>query len=167
MCCARSSATSRSRGSPLAHRVNSPKCSPMLCGVSCLKFCPRRTRRRRRRPTSRGRPQGEGDGPTSTPSLDQFTIDLTERARQGHIDPVLGRDAELRQIVDILMRRRQNNPDPDRRSGRREDRRGRRIRAARRRREMSRRRCRTSRFARSIWDCCRPAPASRVSSRIV
>ena len=61
----------------------------------------RRARRRRRR----GR-----QGPTSTPSLDQFTIDLTERARQGHIDPVLGRDAELRQIVDILMRRRQNNP---------------------------------------------------------
>jgi type VI secretion system protein VasG len=49
-------------------------------------------------------------GPTSTPALDQFTIDLTERARLGHIDPVLGRDAELRQIVDILMRRRQNNP---------------------------------------------------------
>jgi type VI secretion system protein VasG len=49
-------------------------------------------------------------GSTSTPALDQFTIDLTERARQGHIDPVLGRDAELRQITDILMRRRQNNP---------------------------------------------------------
>jgi type VI secretion system protein VasG len=49
-------------------------------------------------------------GPTSTPALDQFTIDLTERARQGHIDPVVGRDTELRQIVDILLRRRQNNP---------------------------------------------------------
>ena len=45
-----------------------------------------------------------------TPNLDQFTIDLTERARQGKIDPVLGRDFEIRQIVDILMRRRQNNP---------------------------------------------------------
>ena len=47
---------------------------------------------------------------TKTPNLDQFTIDLTARARQGKIDPVLGRDAEIRQIVDILMRRRQNNP---------------------------------------------------------
>jgi len=58
-----------------------------------------------------GAPSPSGrSGPTSTPALDQFTIDLTERARQGHIDPVLGRDAEIRQIVDILMRRRQNNP---------------------------------------------------------
>jgi len=48
--------------------------------------------------------------PASTAALDQFTIDLTERARKGHLDPVLGRDAELRQIVDILLRRRQNNP---------------------------------------------------------
>lgn len=45
-----------------------------------------------------------------TPALDQFTIDLTERARQGGIDPVLGREAEVRQIVDIISRRRQNNP---------------------------------------------------------
>ncbi len=45
-----------------------------------------------------------------TPALDQFTIDLTLRARQGHIDPVLGRDFEIRQVVDILTRRRQNNP---------------------------------------------------------
>ncbi len=49
-------------------------------------------------------------GPTKTPSLDQYTVDLTQRAREGHIDPVLGRDAEIRQIVDILTRRRQNNP---------------------------------------------------------
>ena len=43
-------------------------------------------------------------------SLDQFTVDLTEAARTGKIDPVLGRDSEVRQIVDILTRRRQNNP---------------------------------------------------------
>ncbi len=43
-------------------------------------------------------------------NLDQFTVDLTEAARAGKIDPVLGRDPEIRQIVDILMRRRQNNP---------------------------------------------------------
>jgi len=45
-----------------------------------------------------------------TPGLDQFTVDLTEKARNGGIDPVLGRDHEVRQIVDILSRRRQNNP---------------------------------------------------------
>ena len=45
-----------------------------------------------------------------TPNLDQFTVNLTENARQGKIDPVLGRDFEIRQIVDILTRRRQNNP---------------------------------------------------------
>ncbi len=43
-------------------------------------------------------------------ALKRFATDLTERARQGHIDPVSGRDEEIRQIVDILMRRRQNNP---------------------------------------------------------
>src|SRR5579872_6245697 len=45
-----------------------------------------------------------------TPNLDQFTVDLTGNARKGKIDPVLGRDAEIRQVIDILMRRRQNNP---------------------------------------------------------
>src|SRR2546421_9205875 len=45
-----------------------------------------------------------------TKSLDQFTIDLTTRARAGKIDPVLGRDFEIRQVIDILTRRRQNNP---------------------------------------------------------
>jgi type VI secretion system protein VasG len=53
---------------------------------------------------------GEPRAATKTPALDQFTVDLTERARQGKIDPVLGRDLEIRQMVDILTRRRQNNP---------------------------------------------------------
>ena len=53
---------------------------------------------------------GAPTGPTKTPSLDQYTIDLTARAAAGDIDPVLGRDAEIRQIIDILTRRRQNNP---------------------------------------------------------
>ncbi len=48
--------------------------------------------------------------PAGSAGLDQFTIDLTARARSGRIDPILGRDAEIRQIVDILTRRRQNNP---------------------------------------------------------
>ncbi len=43
-------------------------------------------------------------------ALARFTIDLTARARAGEIDPIVGRDEEIRQIVDILMRRRQNNP---------------------------------------------------------
>ncbi|MFO7607680.1 MAG: type VI secretion system ATPase TssH [Candidatus Krumholzibacteriia bacterium] len=55
-----------------------------------------------------GEPGGGGGG--ATPSLDQFTVDLTAEARAGKIDPVLGRDPEIRQIIDILTRRRQNNP---------------------------------------------------------
>ena len=43
-------------------------------------------------------------------ALRQFSTDLTEKARQGEIDPIVARDEEIRQIVDILMRRRQNNP---------------------------------------------------------
>ena len=43
-------------------------------------------------------------------ALKRFTVDLTGQARNGKIDPVVGRDEEIRQIVDILMRRRQNNP---------------------------------------------------------
>ncbi|MEP7455499.1 type VI secretion system ATPase TssH [Phyllobacterium sp. SB3] len=42
--------------------------------------------------------------------LSAFTIDLTEQARNGEIDAVVGREAELRQLIDILVRRRQNNP---------------------------------------------------------
>jgi type VI secretion system protein VasG len=43
-------------------------------------------------------------------ALQRFTVNLTEQARAGKIDPVVGRDDEIRQIIDILMRRRQNNP---------------------------------------------------------
>ena len=60
-----------------------------------------------------GRAQAGAGGPKpggKTPNLDQFTVNLTERAKQGKIDPVLGRDFEIRQIIDILTRRRQNNP---------------------------------------------------------
>ncbi len=57
-----------------------------------------------------GAPAARKGGPTGTPALDQYTINLTARAREGKIDPVLGRDREIRQIIDILARRRQNNP---------------------------------------------------------
>jgi type VI secretion system protein VasG len=59
---------------------------------------------------------GEASGAVSSAAmgkqeaLKQFTVDLTEQARQGKIDPIVGRDNEIRQVVDILMRRRQNNP---------------------------------------------------------
>ena len=43
-------------------------------------------------------------------ALQKFSVDLTERARTGKIDPVVGRDQEIRQVIDVLMRRRQNNP---------------------------------------------------------
>jgi type VI secretion system protein VasG len=53
---------------------------------------------------------GPRPGGGKTPNLDQFTVNLTEKAKQGKMDPVLGRDFEVRQVVDILTRRRQNNP---------------------------------------------------------
>jgi type VI secretion system protein VasG len=55
------------------------------------------------------RPAGPKAG-GKTPNLDQFTVNLTEKAKTGKVDPVLGRDFEIRQVIDILMRRRQNNP---------------------------------------------------------
>jgi type VI secretion system protein VasG len=62
--------------------------------------------------TASGDPVGElaATAPGKTPALDQYTTCLTARAREGKVDPVIGRDAEIRQVIDILMRRRQNNP---------------------------------------------------------
>jgi type VI secretion system protein VasG len=56
----------------------------------------------------RSRPAGVAQPAADT--LDRFTIDLTQKARDGRIDPVFGRDDEIRQMVDILTRRRKNNP---------------------------------------------------------
>ncbi|MFB3813506.1 MAG: type VI secretion system ATPase TssH [Terriglobales bacterium] len=47
---------------------------------------------------------------SKTPNLDQYTLNLNDKVKTGKIDPVLGRDFEIRQVIDILMRRRQNNP---------------------------------------------------------
>ena len=55
-------------------------------------------------------PAGKKGKKGKTPHLDQYTVDMTQRARDGELDPVLGRDWEVRQVVDILTRRRQNNP---------------------------------------------------------
>src|ERR1035437_8709416 len=60
-----------------------------------------------------GTPSGAPGAPRpggKTPNLDQYTVNVTDNARAGKIDPVLGRDFEIRQIIDILLRRRQNNP---------------------------------------------------------
>lgn len=62
-----------------------------------------------------GRPVGteirEGElSPALQNALDQFTLDVTAKAKEGKIDPVFGRDTEIRQMVDILSRRRKNNP---------------------------------------------------------
>ena len=55
--------------------------------------------------------EGEGAAPAGGgQALAKYCIDLTARARAGEVDPVLGRDPEIRQIIDILSRRRQNNP---------------------------------------------------------
>ena len=59
---------------------------------------------------SGGTAQALSTVPGQTPALDQFTSNLTARAAAGQLDPVIGRDAEIRQLIDILMRRRQNNP---------------------------------------------------------
>ncbi len=53
---------------------------------------------------------GSAQSPRGGGPLDQFCTDLTAQAKAGKIDPILGRDAEIRQMVDILTRRRQNNP---------------------------------------------------------
>lgn len=62
-----------------------------------------------------GRPVGaevkEGElSPALQNALDKFTLDVTAKVKDGKIDPVFGRDTEIRQMVDILSRRRKNNP---------------------------------------------------------
>ena len=53
---------------------------------------------------------GEAAVPAKNTALDKYTVDLTAEARAGKIDPIRGRDPEIRQVIDILTRRRQNNP---------------------------------------------------------
>jgi ATP-dependent Clp protease ATP-binding subunit ClpA len=54
--------------------------------------------------------RGSGSARSKTPALDQYTIDLTAQAQLGKLDPVTGRDEEISQLIEILLRRRQNNP---------------------------------------------------------
>ncbi|MGF1662244.1 MAG: ATP-dependent Clp protease ATP-binding subunit [Kineosporiaceae bacterium] len=57
-----------------------------------------------------GGPAPAAPSPASTPGLDTYGTDLTERARNGQLDPVVGRDAEVRRVVQVLSRRTKNNP---------------------------------------------------------
>ena len=60
--------------------------------------------------TGDGASNGGAAGATSESALSRFATNLTERAKEGKLDPVFGREAEVRQMVDILCRRRKNNP---------------------------------------------------------
>lgn len=58
-----------------------------------------------------GAPGAEGETQAAgTTALDRYSVDLTAKAATGEMDPIVGRDDEIRQIIDVLMRRRQNNP---------------------------------------------------------
>ena len=90
-----------------------------------------------------------------TPNLDQYCVDLTANAKSGKIDQVLGRDFEVRQVVDILTRRRQNNPILVGEAGVGKTA----VVEGFARRIVDgtcRRRCATCCCCRSTWPCCRP-----------
>jgi len=129
----------------------------------------RRACRSRRRACRRGRRRRSGHrnwaracarrrrGPVHT--------NLTERARAGALDPVIGRDARDPPGDRHPDAAAPEQPDPDRRGGRGQDRRRRRAWPAASRRATCRRCCAASRSTRSTWVCCRPAPASRANSK--
>jgi ATP-dependent Clp protease ATP-binding subunit ClpC len=58
----------------------------------------------------RGAEEGKVERRSSTPTLDKFSRDLTELARQGKLDPVIGRAKEIETVIEILSRRKKNNP---------------------------------------------------------
>jgi ATP-dependent Clp protease ATP-binding subunit ClpC len=57
-----------------------------------------------------GRPPTETEAPTNTPTIDRYGVDLTDQARQGELDPVVGRADEIEQTIEVLSRRTKNNP---------------------------------------------------------
>jgi type VI secretion system protein VasG len=59
---------------------------------------------------STGGAHGEEDGRGGATALGRFAVDMTAEAERGGMDPIVGRDDEIRQIIDVLLRRRQNNP---------------------------------------------------------
>ncbi len=82
--------------------------SQSLCDLTAGSAEDKETSSRQTAPGSEDR--GAAPPAAGTKALDLYTINLTEKARKGEIDPVLGRDFEVRQMADILIRRRQNNP---------------------------------------------------------
>ncbi|CAN5275316.1 ATP-dependent Clp protease ATP-binding subunit [soil metagenome] len=54
--------------------------------------------------------RSEDERATQTPTLDTFGEDLTQQARDGHLDPVIGREEEIQQVIEVLSRRTKNNP---------------------------------------------------------
>jgi type VI secretion system protein VasG len=95
------------------HRAALPGSMPSLAGISrealrsqlaaCIERSSESSTPAR---TAHGAAQASDDSPL----LEQYTLDLTADAREGRIDPIIGRDGEIRQCIDILLRRRQNNP---------------------------------------------------------
>ena len=61
-------------------------------------------------PVAKGAGGNTGPATKGTTALDRYAVDLTQRAASGEMDPIVGRDEEIRQVIDVLMRRRQNNP---------------------------------------------------------
>ncbi|MEY4561292.1 MAG: ATPase [Pseudomonadota bacterium] len=102
------------RGSPLFARFNREELKHRLDEITRGSVESQDVLRTADADAADGEPGGDDEpfrpGSSNTPALDQFTTCLTQRARQGLVDPVIGRDAEIRQMIDILMRRRQNNP---------------------------------------------------------
>ncbi|NLM45690.1 MAG: ATP-dependent Clp protease ATP-binding subunit [Firmicutes bacterium] len=60
--------------------------------------------------SAEGQPQAEGGQATATPTVDQFGRDLTKLAKEGKLDPVIGREAEIERVIQVLSRRTKNNP---------------------------------------------------------
>lgn len=69
----------------------------------------------------RGAEEGRVERPTNTPDLDKYARDLTALARQGKLDPVIGRAREIETTIEVLARRKKNNPRADRGARRRQD----------------------------------------------
>ena len=61
-------------------------------------------------PRDNGNARSRNEAATGTPTLDQYSRDLTEMARQGVMDPVVGREDEIGRVIQILSRRTKNNP---------------------------------------------------------
>ena len=166
-CCSRCSRTTSSRGWRRTSAASSRRSRPRSLQKD---FGDGHGRRRSEAPAkSRRCPAGARATPsTGTPSTaaarrrtsTSSRSNLTARAKAGKIDPVLGRDFEIRQVVDILTRRRQNNPilTGEAGVGKTAVVEGFALRIVAEG-DVPRRRSRTSRSARSTSGCCRPAPA--------